>query len=161
MVSIHWCNQRLLGSIPVSPLKRVANRPTWLLSRAAARSQSLLAAAFAAEGVRGYDFRVLAALDELGASSQAELGRSTGIDRSDIVATVSFLVDAGLARRSPDPDDGRRNVVTITRRGSATLVRLDTAVDRVQAELLAPLTDAERRTLVVLLRKVGPVAPEE
>jgi DNA-binding MarR family transcriptional regulator len=144
----------------MSPLKRVANRPTWLLSRAAARSQSLLAAAFAAEGVRGYDFRVLAALDELGASSQAELGRKTEIDRSDIVATVSFLVDAGLARRSRDPVDSRRNLVTITRRGSSTLERLDAAVERVQAELLAPLTDAERRTLVALLRKMGPVGQE-
>jgi DNA-binding MarR family transcriptional regulator len=119
-----------------------------------------LAAAFAAEGVRGYDFRVLAALDELGASSQAELGRNTEIDRSDIVATVSFLVDAGLARRSRDPDDSRRNLVTITRRGSSTLERLDAAVERVQAELLAPLTDAERRTLVALLRKMGPVGQE-
>ena len=143
------------------PLLRVSNRPTWLLSRAAARSQSLLAAAFAAEGVRGYDYRVLAALDEHGPSSQAELGRGTGIDRSDIVATVNSLVAAGLARRAPDPDDGRRNVVTITTRGSSTLTRLDAVVDRVQAELLAPLSEAERRTLVALLRKLGSVDQDE
>ncbi len=143
------------------PLLRVSNRPTWLLSRAAARSQSLLAAAFAAEGVRGYDYRVLAALDEHGPSSQAELGRGTGIDRSDIVATVNSLVAAGLARRAPDPDDGRRNVVTITKRGSSTLTRLDAVVDRVQAELLAPLSEAERRTLVALLRKLGSVDQDE
>jgi DNA-binding MarR family transcriptional regulator len=136
------------------PLKCVANRPTWLLSRASALAGTLLADAFAAEGVRGYDFRVLAALDQFGPSSQADLGRNTGIDRSDVVATVNALVASGLARRTPDPVDGRRNVVTITGRGTAKLMRLDAAVDAVQEALLAPLTATERRTLVRLLRKL-------
>ena len=136
------------------PLKRVADRPTWLLSRAAAHAQALLADAFAAEGVRGYHFRVLAALDQYGASSQADLGRNTGIDRSDVVATVNALVADGLARRAPDPLDARRNVVTITTRGTTKLARLDVAVDAVQDALLTPLTATERRALVRLLRKL-------
>jgi len=139
----------------MSPLERVADRPTWLLSRASARAQTLLADAFAAEGVRGYDFRVLAALDQYGPSSQADLGRHTGIDRSDIVATVGALVSAGYARRAPDPTDGRRNVVTITRRGATKLLRLDTALDGVQQRLLAPLSATERRALLRALRKLA------
>ena len=70
------------------PLRRVANRPTWLLGRANARSQQLLAQAFEAEGVRGYHYRLLAAIEEHGPTSQADLGRQTGIDRSDVVATL-------------------------------------------------------------------------
>ena len=136
------------------PLKRVADRPSWLLSRASARAQTLLADAFAAEGVRGYHFRVLAALDQFGASSQADLGRNTGIDRSDVVATVNSLVSGGLARRAHDPADARRNVVTITTRGTTKLARLDTALDAVQDALLAPLTASEGRTLVRLLGKL-------
>ena len=140
------------------PLERVAGRPTWLLSRAHLRAQELLGEAFAAEGLRGYHFRLLAALDQYGPSSQADLGRETGIDRSDVVATLDQLVDEGLAVRAPDPSDGRRNVVTITRRGRATLERLDTAVDEVQTTLLEPLSPSERATLVRLLGKL--VRPE-
>ena len=139
----------------MSPLKRVATRPTWLLSRASTRAQTLLADAFATEGLRGYHFRLLAALDEHGPSSQADLCRHTGIDRSDVVATLNDLVERGLARREPDPGDRRRNVVTITRRGVSTLERLDAAVDVVQAAVLAPLTAGERKTFVRLLAKLG------
>ena len=125
-----------------------------MLSRTSLRAQDLLAAAFATEGLRGYHFRLLAALDQYGPSSQADLGRHTGIDRSDVVATLNELVDGGLARRKPDPADGRRNVVTITRRGSSTLERLDAALDGVQDALLEPLSPKERTTFVRLLGKL-------
>lgn len=138
----------------MSPLERVAGRPTWLLSRAQARAQSLLMDAFAGEGVRGYHFRLLAALDQYGASSQADLGRNTGIDRSDVVATVNDLVERAFAKRSPDPEDGRRNVITITKRGVALLERLDARVGEVQEAVFAPLDANERRTLVRLLAKL-------
>jgi MarR family transcriptional regulator, lower aerobic nicotinate degradation pathway regulator len=141
------------------PLERVASRPTWLLSRANIRAQDLLGEAFAVEGLRGYHFRLLAALDQYGPSSQADLGRHTGIDRSDVVAALNELVDRGLTRREPDPADGRRNVVTITTRGRTTLDRVDAALDDVQAAVLAPLTAHERTTFVRLLTKL--VRPPE
>jgi DNA-binding MarR family transcriptional regulator len=139
----------------VSPLNRVAGRPTWLLSRANARAQALLVEAFAAEGVRGYHLRLLAALEQYGPMSQADLGRHTGIDRSDVVATLNDLVEARLAVREPDPGDRRRNVVTITARGTRTLERLDAVLDGVQEALLEPLTSGERKTLVRLLGKLS------
>lgn len=136
-------------------LRRVDGRPTWLLSRANARAQTILREAFEAAGVRGYDFRVLAALDEHGPVSQAELGRHTGIDRSDVVATVNRLVESGWARRDQDPVDRRRNVVTITRRGRAQVERLDAVLAGVQAMVMAPLSDREQATLGRLLAKLG------
>jgi DNA-binding MarR family transcriptional regulator len=139
----------------MSGLDRVAGRPSWLLSRAQARAQHLLADAFAAEGVRGYDFRSLAALEQHGPSSQAELGRHTGIDRSDVVATVNDLVARGFAMRKPDPVDRRRNVISITKRGTTALEHLDAVLDDVQEALLAPLTPNERVTLARLLAKLG------
>jgi MarR family transcriptional regulator, lower aerobic nicotinate degradation pathway regulator len=139
----------------VTTLRRVAGRPTWLLSRANARAQSILHEAFAAHGVRGYHFRLLAALDEHGAASQADIGRHTGIDRSDVVATLNDLVRDGLAVRAHDPSDRRRNVVTITTKGRAILERLDLVVDAVQEAVLEPLTDRERAQLVRLLAKLA------
>jgi DNA-binding MarR family transcriptional regulator len=138
----------------MTALRRVAGRPTWLLSRANARSQGLLAAAFAAEGLRGYHFRLLAALEQYGPASQADLGRHTGIDRSDVVATLNDLVASGLSQRKRDRADRRRNVVTITNRGTDMLERLDSLLDDVQDAVLAPLTPSERRSFVRLLAKL-------
>lgn len=136
-------------------LRRVADQPTWLLSRANTRAQGVLADAFAKAGVRGYHFRVLAALEQHGPSSQADLGRVTGIDRSDVVATLDDLADWGLARRAPDDADRRRNVVSITEAGRARLVELDSMLSGVQETVLEPLTPRERATLLRLLRKLS------
>jgi DNA-binding MarR family transcriptional regulator len=114
-----------------------------------------LAEAFATEGLRGYHFRVLAALDQYGPSSQADIGRHTGIDRSDVVAALNDLVDRSLAVREADEADRRRNVVKITKRGVATLTRLDRQLDKVQEAVLAPLTPTERARLVPLLAKLA------
>jgi DNA-binding MarR family transcriptional regulator len=139
----------------VTTVRRVAELPTWLLSRANARAQQILHAAFEREGVRGYHFRLLAALDEYGPASQAEIGRHTGIDRSDVVAAVNELVAGGLVTRAPDVDDARRNVITITTRGTATLHRLDRSIADVQQRVLEPLSERERTTLVRLLAKLA------
>ena len=72
-----------------------------------------------------------------------------------MVAALNELVDDGLARRQPDPDDGRRNVVTITRRGSSTLERLDAALDGVQAALLEPLVAEGAHDVRAVAREVG------
>jgi DNA-binding MarR family transcriptional regulator len=114
----------------------------------------LLRDALAAHGLRGYHVRLLAALEEYGPASQADLGRHTGIDRSDVVATLNDLVTRALAVREPDPMDGRRNIVSITKRGINELKRLDLVLDEVQDAVLAPLTPNERKTFMRLLNKL-------
>jgi len=140
-------------------LERIAGQPTWLLAQAHARAQRLLHAAFTAAGVRGYHYRLLAALDQHGAVSQADLARHTGIDPKDVVGSLNELVDRGESRRDADPADGRRNLVRITAKGRATLRRLDTVLAGVQADLLAPLDARERETLVALLTRLA-AAPQ-
>jgi DNA-binding MarR family transcriptional regulator len=132
----------------------MARLPTWLLSQANARAHRLLGTAFAAAGVRGYHYRLLAALEESGPASQITLGRRTGIDRSDVVATLNDLEADGLVTRSPDAADRRRNVITITARGITRLAELDDIVADVQESLLAPLTPDERVQLLGLLDRL-------
>lgn len=137
-------------------LAHLEGRATWLVSRAHARSWALLNAGFDADGdgLRGHHYRLLAAVEEHGPSSQAELGRATGIDRSDVTAALGELESRALVERAVDPDHRRRNVVTITAAGVARLRELDGVVDRVQDAFLAPLTPAQRRQLVALLTRV-------
>jgi len=133
---------------------RLRDKPTWLISQVATRAHRLMTERLAAVGARGYHFRLLAALAEFGPSSQASLGRRTGMDRSDVVAAVSELARRDLLQRVIDPADRRRNVVTITQQGAAYLERLDGVLDGVQDELLAPLSPAERAQLTGLLGRV-------
>ena len=104
--------------------------------------------------MRGYHFRVLAALEEHGPTSQADLSRRTGIDTSDVVAAINHLVSSGFARRQPDEVDRRRNVISITKSGLIAVDRVGTAVDRVQDLVMDPLSETERRTFLRLLAKL-------
>jgi len=140
------------GRTPV----RLKDRPTWLISRAYARSSGLLNAGFEAHGtgLRGYHYRLLAALEEWGPASQADLGRSTGIDRSDVTAALAELESRNLIERTVDPENKRRNIVTLTPEGADQLRDLDTVVDTIQDELLAPLTATQRRQFTTLISRL-------
>jgi DNA-binding MarR family transcriptional regulator len=135
---------------------RVKDRPTWLISRAYARSSGLLNAGFEAHGsgLRSYHYRLLAALEEWGPASQADLGRSTGIDRSDVTAALAELESRNLIERTVDPEHKRRNIVTLTPEGREQLRDLDTVLDAIQDELLAPLTATQRRQFITLMSRL-------
>ena len=68
--------------------------------------------------------------------------------------TVNELAGGELVERRPDPSDRRRNVISITPAGRRRLRRLDRRLARVQDELLAPLSPAERHELTRLLAKL-------
>lgn len=133
---------------------RLQALPSWLLSQASGIAASLVDDALSADGIRRQDYRVLVALDEAGAASQADLGRSVWLDRSDLHGVVTALERRGLVARERDPDDRRRNVVTLTDTGRKTLAELNDRIDAAQALLLEPLTAQDRTALVRLLGAV-------
>jgi DNA-binding MarR family transcriptional regulator len=133
---------------------RVREMPSWLITRVYAHSHRLLAEGFGAAGFRGYHYRLLAALEEFGPASQAALGRRTSIDRSDVVAALNELGDRGLIERTPDPDDRRRNIITMTPAGREQLATLDEVLAGVQEKLFGPLSAADRKKLVELLGRL-------
>jgi MarR family transcriptional regulator, lower aerobic nicotinate degradation pathway regulator len=128
--------------------------PSWLLTQSAAHAHRIVTESFAAAGARGYHFRLLATLVEFGPASQATLGRHTGIDRSDVVAALNELVDDGYVERTPDPADGRRNIITITASGRRQHKRLTTLVAKAQDEIFAALSPTDRKRLTTLLARV-------
>ena len=118
--------------------------PSWLLTQTAAQAQRIVSDTFAAAGARAYHFRLLATLVEFGPASQAALGRRSCIDRSDVVAALNELEADGYVERTPDPDDGRRNIITITTTGRRHYKRLTTVVGKAQDEIFAPLSATDR-----------------
>jgi DNA-binding MarR family transcriptional regulator len=142
------------GHVQPEPPRRLTVMPGWLVNQVARHGQRLVAEALAVEGLRRPHFAVLLSLDEGGASSQAELGRRLGIDRSDLHAVLNDLESDGYVERLRDEDDRRRNLVELTTAGARALKRLDTLVEGAQDALLEPLTAAQRRELTRLLARL-------
>ncbi|OXM59810.1 MarR family winged helix-turn-helix transcriptional regulator [Amycolatopsis vastitatis] len=133
---------------------RLTAKPSWLITQLAVHAHRLASEGFAAADARGYHFRILAALAEFGPASQAALGRRCNMDRSDVVAAINELAERGFVERTPDPDDRRRNIVSLTKAGDRQLRRLDEALDQAQDDLLGPLTAEDRQTLTTLLTRL-------
>ncbi|MEU9125419.1 MarR family transcriptional regulator [Streptomyces sp. NPDC048506] len=133
---------------------RLRRQPSRQLSQLTARSDRLINEGLARVDARKWYYAVLASLQEYGPGSQAELSRRSGIYRSDMVGVLNELAERDLVERAPDPDDRRRNIITISARGRRQLRRLDKVLDDLHDELLAPLSPAERDQFVQLLTRL-------
>ena len=133
---------------------RLRAQTSWLINQIALPANRLVTEGLAGAGTRRYHYSLLAALDEVGPASQAELSRRTTIDRSDMVAAINDLVEQGYVERSPDTTDRRRNVVNMTPAGRRRLHQLDRLLAEVQDQLLAPLSAKERTYLITLLTRL-------
>jgi DNA-binding MarR family transcriptional regulator len=135
--------------------ERLRGQFSRLVGMTAAQTRHVAGDALAAVGARKDDFVVLATLAEAGPVSQAALAGRTRIYTSDLVAVLNDLADGGWIRRTPDPADKRRNVITITGDGERRLAELDRVLDRVNEHIMAPLGRDERAQLFALLNRVN------
>jgi DNA-binding MarR family transcriptional regulator len=86
--------------------------------------------------------------------SQRQLGERLRKDPADMVRLIDAAEAEGLVRRELDPHDRRRRVVTLTDAGVRALDEAMATAREVEAELLAPLSEAERRPLHELLLRL-------
>lgn len=133
---------------------RLRSMPSRMLAQVAMHGDRLVNEALADMDARKWHYAVLVALQESGPASQATLSRRTCIYRSDLVAVINELSERDLVERAPDPEDRRRNVITLTAQGRQHLLRLDEVLSNVQDSLLAPLDQTERAHLIGLLNKL-------
>lgn len=147
---IHDDNCRQADGAP----RRLHDKAFWLLGRAALEAQRFTADRLAEVGMRRGFYGVLATLAEVGPSSQADIGRRLGVDRSDMVAILNDLEGEGFVTREPDPADRRRNSVVITRSGRSALARFDRTIAQAEKSILSTLDSEERKTFVGLLQRI-------
>jgi len=96
----------------------------------------------------------LAKLNETGPCSQNQLGRLTAMDVATIKGVIDRLTARGLTETSPDPQDGRRLLVSLTRAGQEMAEKAAPSALAISKETLAPLDAKERETLMGLLNKL-------
>src|SRR5437764_5241331 len=96
----------------------------------------------------------LAKLLETGPCSQNQLGRLTAMDVATIKGVIDRLTARGLTETSPDPADGRRLLVSLTRAGQQLAEKTAPIALAISEETLAPLDPKEREMLLALLGRL-------
>jgi DNA-binding MarR family transcriptional regulator len=90
-----------------------------------------------------------------GAATTADLARAEGVRPQSMGATVQALVELGLVVREPDPDDGRRTLVSATDAGRVARDESHRSRTRLLAERLAALAPDDRATVARSLTILG------
>ncbi|MFV0359200.1 MarR family winged helix-turn-helix transcriptional regulator [Tropicimonas sp.] len=95
----------------------------------------------------GYFPALLELWEEDGLTQKALVSR-LNIEQATIANTLSRMERDGLIRREPDPEDGRSRRIRLTGTGRSAQAPAVAAAEAVNAEMLAPLPEEERRRLV-------------
>jgi DNA-binding MarR family transcriptional regulator len=125
----------------------------------AAMLHPLLRALIAAElpvleehDVSMWGYAVLTALDDTPVRTQAALADVIGADKSRIIGTLDELQDAGLIERTPDPNDRRVRLLSITPKGRRVRRTVRKGIRAHEDRILAPLPPADRQAFLRTIR---------
>lgn len=113
------------------------------------------AAQVEALGLKPKHAGLLAALDTGAAASQQDLARRLGVAPSLIVALADQLQELGALERVRDPEDRRRQVLSLTAEGRRLLSDCVAAAQSLDEELTSELSDTQRAALTRGLRLLG------
>ena len=126
-----------------------------LLRRAHQRASATFMAGIGESQFTPTQFAALAKLADEGAVSQNRLGRLTAMDPATMQGVVGRLLDRGLITSRPDPDDRRRTLLRLNEAGRDAVNAAIENGRQITRDTLAPLSRAEQKTLLRLLKKLG------
>jgi DNA-binding MarR family transcriptional regulator len=133
------------------PPKELLSSTSFLLKRLGWAIKDRAHGAFESTGLNPQHHAVLTVLEEGAPETQGTIADALGYDRSQLVGQLDELEKHGLVQRRRDPDDRRRQVVSITPAGKEALAQLRSIVKSYEKEFLAPLDAEQRKTLHTLL----------
>ena len=105
-------------------------------------------------GIRPRHVAALIELRDRGELSQQSLCGQLHLDPTNLVAILNELEEKGFATRRRDPEDRRRHLVEVSRKGTAVLEKVSEVMDGVEDDLLDGLDPAERKQLEGLLTSI-------
>ena len=88
--------------------------------------------------------------------SQSALGIALGVDRSTVVPLIDRLEARGLVVRAASPKDRRSHALQLSAAGGRLLAQAEARVRAHESAIAQGLSEAERRTLLELLGRIGP-----
>ena len=107
-------------------------------------------------------FPLLVRVGKRGPIGVVELADMAGRDHTTVSRQVARLESLGLVARKADAADKRVRAVAITKKGLVMTRALDKAREKIAAPVLADWSEADRKTLIRLLRRLvdGARTPE-
>ncbi|QMU60162.1 MAG: MarR family transcriptional regulator [Boseongicola sp.] len=139
---------------PTRDIPYVLEEQVGYLLRLASQRHAVIFQKHAVENLTATQFSTLIRVFEVGSVSQNHLGRLAAMDVATVKGVVDRLKSKGLVQSVPDQVDKRRSIISLTAKGQSLISDLKTSGVQITDETLAPLTGAERRSLVALLRKI-------
>ncbi|MFI5696749.1 MarR family winged helix-turn-helix transcriptional regulator [Kribbella sp. NPDC051586] len=101
-----------------------------------------------------WGYSVLTALDGTPVRTQAALAEAIGADKSRIIGTLDELQNAGLIERTPDPDDRRVRLLSITAQGRKVRRAVRKDIQSREERVLDTLSAADRKTFIRILQQL-------
>ena len=95
-----------------------------------------------------WGYAVLTALDDTPVRTQAALADAIGADKSRIIGTLDELQDAGLIERTPDPNDRRVRLLSITSKGRRVRRSARKGIRAHEDRILDALPPADRESFL-------------
>jgi len=119
------------------------------------RLQQMAVAVFLQEtpgfGITPVQYGALLTVQRQPGLDQRTLANLMGLDTSTTAGVVDRLEARGLLRRSASPTDRRVKLLSTTEEGTTLMAEMAPHVDKAQARMLEPLTDAEKPLFVDML----------
>jgi len=108
-----------------------------------------------AHQIEMWDYVVLGGLEHDAAPTQAQLAAAVGRDKTRLIAILDRLEARGLLHRTPDPDDRRNRIVTLTNAGRTLLAACRRDIRAMEADLLSTLSAPDRAAFVRVLSRLA------
>src|SRR3954469_14114445 len=105
-------------------------------------------------GIRPRHVAALIELRDRGELTQQSLCGQLHLVPTNLVAILNDLERRGYATRRRDPDDRRRHLVQVSKKGLAVIDKVSKVMDGVEADLLADFSSEEREQLETLLMSI-------
>jgi DNA-binding MarR family transcriptional regulator len=105
-------------------------------------------------GIRPRHVAALIELRDRGELTQQTLCGQLHLDPTNLVAILNELEQRGYATRRRDPEDRRRHLVEVSKKGIAVLEKVSEVMDGVEDDLLDGFEPAEREQLEDLLTSI-------
>src|SRR6476660_3918251 len=105
-------------------------------------------------GIRPRHVAALIELRDSGQLTQQSLSSQLHLDPTNVVAILNELEQRGYATRRRDPEDRRRHLVEVSKKGIAVIDKVSDVMDGVEDDLLDGFEPAEREQLEDLLNSI-------
>ncbi|MGH3004254.1 MAG: MarR family winged helix-turn-helix transcriptional regulator [Gaiellaceae bacterium] len=146
--------ERMAGSPVCLPRELVAST-SFLLARLGYSVKMEAIEEFEQSGFGPQHYGVLALLEEGARETQGTIADALRVDRSQLVGILDTLEEGGFVERRRDPNDRRRHLVSLTPAGKRQLSSFRKLVERLEDDVLEPLSAEERSELHRLLLRVA------